>query len=236
MTKRRIVVVALVALAVLTLVWYVQTRPGRTLYVGGPILTMDADNRVVDALAVAGERIAGVGSEAELREWARREGARIVDSNSVVLAALVARDGGELLAHEILPDREEIVRDALAPARADVLLVSGGSSVGKEDHAPRLVAELGRLDFHGIAMRPSSPAGVGRLPALDGARERLVFLLEQNNFAAKPLFRQIQAKLGPAPELAVVGEKIARFDAGGAKESLLQLAASQGIELGKGAA
>jgi predicted amidohydrolase YtcJ len=79
MTKRRIVVVALVALAVLTLVWYVQTRPGRTLYVGGPILTMDADNRVVDALAVDGERIVGVGSEAELRDWARREGARIVD-------------------------------------------------------------------------------------------------------------------------------------------------------------
>jgi hypothetical protein len=70
MTKRRIVVVALVALAVLTLVWYVQTRPGRTLYVGGPILTMDADNRVVDALAVDGERIVGVGSEAELRDWA----------------------------------------------------------------------------------------------------------------------------------------------------------------------
>lgn len=79
MTKRRIVVVALIALGVLALVWYVQTRPGRTLYVGGPILTMDADNRVVDALAVDGERIAGVGSEAELREWARREGARIVD-------------------------------------------------------------------------------------------------------------------------------------------------------------
>jgi predicted amidohydrolase YtcJ len=79
MTKRRIAVPALVALAVLALVWYVQTRPGRTLYLGGPILTMDADNRVVGALAVDGERIAGVGSEAELRAWARREGARIVD-------------------------------------------------------------------------------------------------------------------------------------------------------------
>lgn len=87
---------------------------------------------------------------------------RIVDSNSVVLRALVARDGGCTLPFEILPDRPEIVREALL-APADAILVSGGSSVGKEDHAPRLVAELGSLDFHGISMRPSSPAGVGRV-------------------------------------------------------------------------
>jgi molybdopterin molybdotransferase len=87
---------------------------------------------------------------------------RIVDSNSVVLRALVARDGGEALPFEILPDRPERIRDALL-APADVFLVSGGSSVGSEDHAPRLVAELGSLDFHGISMRPSSPAGIGRV-------------------------------------------------------------------------
>jgi len=112
-------------------------------------------------------------------------GPHIVDSNSVVLAALVARDGGELLPHEILPDRVERIRAALTAPGADVLLVSGGSSVGLEDHAPRLVAELGRLDFHGVAMRPSSPAGVGRIAATErgeeaAGRERLVFLLPGN--------------------------------------------------------
>jgi molybdopterin molybdotransferase len=104
----------------------------------------------------------------------RPEGVRIVDSNSVVLRHLVARDGGEVLPFEILPDRVEVVRDALASGAADVTLVSGGSSVGAEDHAPRLLAELGSLDFHGISMRPSSPAGVGRI---DG---RFVFLLPGN--------------------------------------------------------
>jgi molybdopterin molybdotransferase len=97
-----------------------------------------------------------------------------VDSNSVTLRALVARDGGEVLAFELLPDREELIRTALAMPGADVLLVSGGSSVGREDYAPHLVAELGSLDFHGVAMRPSSPAGVGRI---GGA---LVFLLPGN--------------------------------------------------------
>lgn len=101
-------------------------------------------------------------------------GPRIADSNSVVLRALVARDGGEALPFSLLPDDPAAIRDALVDRRADVVLVSGGSSVGQEDHAPRLVAELGTLDFHGISMRPSSPAGIGRIDA------RWVFLLPGN--------------------------------------------------------
>src|SRR5207249_4812812 len=91
------------------------------------------------------------------------EGFRIVDSNSPMLAALVARDGGVCLPVRYLPDRYEAVRDAIRDADADVLLVSGGSSVGREDHAPRAVAELGELAVHGVALRPASPTGVGFL-------------------------------------------------------------------------
>jgi molybdopterin molybdotransferase len=104
----------------------------------------------------------------------RPTGAQIVDSNSVMLAALAARDGAVVLPHAILRDRPDAIRAALATAGADVALVSGGSSVGQEDHAPRIVAELGTLDFHGISMRPSSPAGVGRIGACT------VFLLPGN--------------------------------------------------------
>jgi molybdopterin molybdotransferase len=109
----------------------------------------------------------------------RPEGAHIVDANSVVLRALVARDGGVSLPFELLPDDPERIRAALTRPDADVVLVSGGSSVGREDHAPRLLAELGQLDFHGLSMRPSSPAGVGRLPSRGGG-EAFVFLLPGN--------------------------------------------------------
>ncbi len=151
----------------------------------------------------------------------RPSGSRIVDSNSVVLAGLVARDGGDLLPHAILPDRPERIRAALLAPGPDVLLVSGGSSVGLEDHAPRLVAELGRLDFHGVAMRPSSPAGVGRLPgAAAGERERLVFLLPGNpvsclcayEFFAGPSLRALGGRSRRWPHRRVVlplGRKIA---------------------------
>jgi molybdopterin molybdotransferase len=70
-----------------------------------------------------------------------------------------------VLPHAILRDRPDAIRAALASGGADVALVSGGSSVGQEDHAPRIVAELGTLDYHGVSMRPSSPAGVGRIGA-----------------------------------------------------------------------
>jgi molybdopterin molybdotransferase len=117
-------------------------------------------------LVVTGDELLPPGSEPD--------GCRIVDSNSVILRALVARDGGVLLPFEILGDRPELIRSALSTQEADVILVSGGSSVGQEDHAPRLVAELGSLDFHGVTMRPSSPAGGGRIGKC------LVFLLPGN--------------------------------------------------------
>ena len=101
-------------------------------------------------------------------------GSQIVDSNSVVLRGLIARDGGVALPFEILPDVPDRIRAAMADDEADLVLVSGGTSVGQEDHAPRLLSELGELDFHGISMRPSSPTGMGRIGS------RFVFLLPGN--------------------------------------------------------
>ncbi len=101
-------------------------------------------------------------------------GAQIVDSNSVMLEALLRRDGGIPVRDSIVPDRREAVEAAILDPRGDVVLVSGGSSVGAEDHAPLVLAQHGELLVHGVAMRPSSPAGLGRLG------NRLVFLLPGN--------------------------------------------------------
>jgi molybdopterin molybdotransferase len=112
----------------------------------------------------------------ELLPWgAKPEGYRIVDSNSIMLAALVRRDGGIPETPQLIPDRYEAVHSALLGATGDVVLLSGGSSVGKEDHAPRVVAEAGELTVHGVALRPASPAGFGFLPG-----SRPVFLLPGN--------------------------------------------------------
>jgi molybdopterin molybdotransferase len=87
----------------------------------------------------------------------------IYEANSVMLCGLVARDGSHLESCVRVRDDRIAIREALGAAGAEVILISGGSSVGAEDHAPGLVAELGELAIHGVAMRPSSPTGLGRI-------------------------------------------------------------------------
>jgi molybdopterin molybdotransferase len=100
-----------------------------------------------------------------------------------MLVALMVRDGGTCLPVQYLPDDEAILRNAIrgASETADVILVSGGSSVGAEDHAPRVVAELGELAIHGIAVRPAGPTGVAFLPRLPSNSPSIpLFLLPGN--------------------------------------------------------
>jgi molybdopterin molybdotransferase len=116
-------------------------------------------------LVVTGNELLPAGS--------RPHGFHIADANGPMLAALVERDGGVVEFPGPVRDERQAILDALG-ADADIVIVSGGSSVGIEDLAPTLVAEHGELAIHGIAMRPSSPTGLGRIG------QRLVFLLPGN--------------------------------------------------------
>lgn len=97
----------------------------------------------------------------------------IADANGPMLAALIERDGGVVEFPGLVRDDRNAILEALH-ADAEAIIVTGGSSVGVEDLAPMLVAEHGELAVHGIAMRPSSPTGLGRIG------HRLVFLLPGN--------------------------------------------------------
>jgi len=97
----------------------------------------------------------------------------IADANGPMLTALAQRDGGVVDFPGLVPDEADAIVQALT-ADADVVIVSGGSSVGLEDLAPMLLDQHGELWVHGIAMRPSSPTGFGKLG------RRLVFLLPGN--------------------------------------------------------
>ena len=84
------------------------------------------------------------------------------------------RDGGVLFERIRCQDDRESILAAVTNSGADVVLVSGGSSVGTEDHAPNIIREAGELPIHGVAMRPSSPAGIGRIGST------LIFLVPGN--------------------------------------------------------
>ena len=118
------------------------------------------------AIFVTGDELLPCGS--------KPEGFRIVDSNSAMLRALAQRDGAAGVRIEMIPDKIDSIRAAVLQATEDVLLISGGSSVGLEDHAPRVLRELGEVPIHGVALRPASPTGLGFIG------KRPVFLLPGN--------------------------------------------------------
>ena len=93
----------------------------------------------------------------------RGDSNQVVESNSFMLEALARRDGAEAFKHPITPDDPETLRQIMQDCRADVLVVSGGSSVGKEDFAPVIANEIGQVAFHGVALKPASSTGIGRI-------------------------------------------------------------------------
>jgi len=126
----------------------------------------------VDVIRRPRVRLAITGNEL-LPSGSQPLGFHITDANGPMLAALAERDGGTVDFPGLLCDDGDAILEALH-ADADVVLVSGGSSVGIEDLAPGIVAQQGELAVHGIAMRPSSPTGFGRIG------KRLIFLLPGN--------------------------------------------------------
>ena len=89
----------------------------------------------------------------------------IYNSNRYFLRALLLRLGCELTDLGVVPDRRDATIDALrgASREHDLILTSGGVSVGEEDHVKPAVEALGRLDFWQIAMKPGKPFAYGKV-------------------------------------------------------------------------
>ncbi|WP_280549497.1 gephyrin-like molybdotransferase Glp [Halomonas sp. 11-S5] len=91
--------------------------------------------------------------------------AGIFDANRYTLAGLLAEQGAELLDLGILPDDREVMVAALTDAagRADMVITSGGVSVGHADFTRAALEAVGRLAFWRIAIRPGRPLACGLL-------------------------------------------------------------------------
>ncbi|MFM7332726.1 MAG: gephyrin-like molybdotransferase Glp [Brachymonas sp.] len=89
----------------------------------------------------------------------------IYNSNRFFLRAMLRRTGCEVTDLGIVPDQREAILQALRNAAAshDVILTSGGVSVGEEDHIKPAVQQLGSLDLWSISMKPGKPFAYGRV-------------------------------------------------------------------------
>ncbi|MBW6525581.1 molybdopterin molybdotransferase MoeA [Sphingomonas sp. RHCKR7] len=119
----------------------------------GGVGRVDVARPVRVALAATGDELVEPGTEGEA----------LPESNRLLLRALLADTGVEIVDLGILPDRLDALTRAFAAVDADLLVTTGGASVGDHDLVrPALEAAGVTLDFWRIALRPGKPMLAGR--------------------------------------------------------------------------
>lgn len=133
---------------------------------------------------------------------------QVYDSNRYSLFGMLSRLGVEVLDLGAIPDNPDLLESTLLTAskQADVVLTSGGVSVGEADYMKLLLAKHGQVVFWKIAMKPGRPLAYGKIGGahyfgLPGnpvavmvtfyqfVREALLVLMGQPNPASLPMFR-----------------------------------------------
>ncbi len=100
----------------------------------------------------------------DLGEDRRLASGCILEYNAAILSGLVRECGAVPVVHDIVPDREDRIREAVVRAvrsEADVILVNAGSSAGSRDYTAHVIETLGDLLVHGVAMMPGKPTILG---------------------------------------------------------------------------
>jgi putative molybdopterin biosynthesis protein len=111
--------------------------------------------RPVVAVIPTGDEIRPVGSELGEGE--------LPDTNSLMLTAQAEAVGADVRRHEVVPDVPDQIAAAVreAAGEADLVVVIAGSSAGRDDHTAAVVADVGTLAVHGVAVRPGHPVVLG---------------------------------------------------------------------------
>jgi molybdopterin molybdotransferase len=102
----------------------------------------------------------------------------IYNSNRFTLRTMIQALGCDCIDLGIVPDNLEATRDALrrAAATSDLIVTSGGVSVGEEDHLRPAVQAEGRLDLWQIALKPGKPLAFGSVDRADGSSSYFIGL------------------------------------------------------------
>ena len=138
------------------------------------------------ALLSMGDEVADTGSAAGFDQG------MIHDSNRPMLKQMLIQDGHHVIDMGIIPDDRQSLTEAFhaAAQQADVVLSSGGSSEGEEDHArDAIIGNQGMIDFWRLALKPGRPMLAGRI------RHVPVYAVPGNPVAAFICYRLLAAPL-----------------------------------------
>jgi putative molybdopterin biosynthesis protein len=138
----------------------------------------------------------------------------IVEFNSLMVGGVVEEWGGTADRRPIVADRPEDLRGAIETALADseIVVVNAGSSAGSEDYTAGVIAQLGSVLVHGVAIRPGHPVilgVVGGKPVIGLPGYPVSTMLTAELFL-RPLVYRLQGLLAPeAPSIeAVISRKV----------------------------
>jgi molybdopterin molybdotransferase len=208
-----------------------EARQGEAVVAAGSVIgaaeiALAASCGMASLRVVTRPRVAIVATGDELVEVNETPGAmQIRNSNSYGLAAMVEAAGGEAVRLEIARDvREELWERISAAREFDLVLLSGGVSMGKYDLVEEVLAEFGaEFFFTGVRMQPGKPLVFGRLPEREFVSgfemERYFFGLPGNPISTQvtfhcfvePFLRAMagEAVAGPRFVQATLGEDVA---------------------------
>ena len=170
---------------------------------GCPALTVFRRSQV--AIVATGDELVEIDAVPEPQQ--------IRNSNSYGLASLVTRAGGEAVRLPIAPDRraelEEMMRSA---RRCDLMLLSGGVSMGEFDLVEEVLESLGaEFFFTGVKMQPGKPLVFGRLPPIGGLPAQFFFGLPGNPVSTQVTFHCfVEPMLRAMAGAAVQGPRFAQ--------------------------
>jgi len=181
-------------------------------------------------------RVVIVSTGAELREpGAKLEEGQIYDSNSYTLAAAARLAGAVVYRVGIVDDDPKLVMDTLTDqlVRADLVVTTGGVSMGAYDVVKEVLRKLGTIDFPEVAMQPGKPQGFGVI----GEDEVPIFTLPGNPVSAyvsfevfvRPALRKLMGRL-PYRRQPVTGVLLDGFSSQRGKRQFVRGAATRSEE------
>lgn len=92
------------------------------------------------------------------------EPGQVIETNGLMVAEYVEEWGATVRYEDIVPDEPDALRAAIErQTDADLIITTGGSSVGERDRLPEVIDRIGELVVHGVAIQPGHPVGLGQV-------------------------------------------------------------------------
>jgi len=137
----------------------------------------------------------------------------VVETNGLTVATLVERWGGKPAYRNVVDDERHALRAAIErDLTKDLVVTTGGTSVGERDLVPDVVSELGEVLVHGVALKPGHPVGFGvvrETPVLLLPGYPVSCLVTAVQFVRRAVKRAGRLSLDPHPATdATLAEKV----------------------------